>query len=85
MVKLALALILALPCAAQACDQCMGGKDSNLRPAVNGAIFFMLGIVMLMATTIVLCMRGIAKRGNTPLPPHLELMVQMPEGGANHV
>ena len=65
------ALPYAMPAAARACDQCMGGKDPNIRPAVNGAIFFM---------------RYLAKRARMPLAPHEQLvqMMTMPEG-PNHV
>ena len=80
------ALPYAMPAAARACDQCMGGKDPNIRPAVNGAIFFMLGMVALMATGVGLFMRYLAKRANSPMPPHIELvqMMTMPES-PNHV
>ena len=78
--------LAAMPCAARACDACMGGKDPNIRPAINGAIFFMLGMVALMATGVGLFMRYLAKRGNAPLAPHEELvrMMTMPER-PNHV
>ena len=72
----------AMPLAARACDQCMGGKDPNIRPAINGAIFFMLGMVALMITGIGFFMRYLAKRASAPLAPHQELvrMMTMPEG-----
>ena len=73
----------AMPLAARACDQCMGGKDPNIRPAINGAIFFMLGMVALMTTGIGFFMRYLAKRANAPLAPHQELMMTMPEGTRN--
>ena len=68
------------------CDQCMGGKDPNIRPAVNGAIFFMLGLVALMAGGVGLFMRYLAKRAHAPLAPHEQLMqmITMPER-PNHV
>ena len=82
---IALALV-ALPGVAQACDQCMGGKDPNIRPAVNGAIFFMLGMVAMMASGLGFFIRYLAKRANAPLAPHEEFlqMMTMPEG-PNHV
>jgi len=84
--RLTAAALLALPCAASACDQCMGGKDANIRPAVNGAIFFMLGMVALMITGIGFFIRYLAKRAKMPMAPHLELvqMMTMPER-PNHV
>jgi hypothetical protein len=81
----ALALAL-MPNFARACDACMGAKDPTIRPAVNGAIFFMLGMVALMATGVGLFMRYLAKRAHMPLAPHEELvqMMTMPER-PNHV
>ena len=78
--------LVAMPYAAHACDQCMGAKDPNLRPAVNGAIFFMLGTVGFMAGLVGLCMFRLAKRSNSPLAPHQQLvqMMTMPER-PNHV
>ena len=52
----------------------MGGKDPTIRPAVNGAIFFMLGLVAMMATGIGLFMRYLAKRAHMPMAPHDELL-----------
>ena len=69
------ALALAwMPAMARACDQCMGGKDPTIRPAVNGAIGFMLGMVAMMATGVGFFMRYLAKRPTLPMPPHAELM-----------
>jgi hypothetical protein len=78
--------LAALPISARACDACMGGRDPNIRPAVNGAIFFMLGMVALMATIIGFFMRYLARRAHLPLAPHEELvkLMTMPEG-PNHV
>ena len=64
--------LLAAPAAARACDACMGAKDPTIRPAVNGAIFFMLGTVAMMATGVGFFMRYLAKRAKMPLPPHAE-------------
>jgi len=78
--------LAAMPCAARACDACMGGKDPNIRPAINGAIFFMLGMVTLMSAGVGFFMRYLAMRANVPLAPHEELvqMMTMPER-PNHV
>jgi hypothetical protein len=64
--------LMAMPVAARACDACMGAKDPTLRPAVNGAIFFMLGMIGMMATGVGFFMRYLAKRAKMPLPPHAE-------------
>jgi hypothetical protein len=84
--RMAVLALVAMPMAARACDQCMGGKDPNIRPAINGAIFFMLGMVALMLTGLSCFMRYLAKRAKAPLAPHIELvqMMTMPEG-PNHV
>jgi hypothetical protein len=63
-----------LPHAARACDVCMGGKDPTIRPAVNGAIFFMLGIVGMMAGGVGFFMRYLARRAAMPLPAYTELL-----------
>ncbi len=70
-----------LPSMARACDACMGGKDPTIRPAVNGAIFFMLGLVAMMATGVGFFMHYLAKRARIPLAPHEQLvqMMTMPE------
>ena len=75
-----------MPGVARACDACMGGKDPTVRPAINGAIFFMLGMVAFMASGVGLFMRYLAKRAAMPLAPHEELvqMMTMPER-PNHV
>jgi hypothetical protein len=65
-------VLVAIPAAARACDACMGAKDPTIRPAVNGAIFFMLGTVALMATGVGFFMRYLVKRAKMPLPPHAE-------------
>ena len=70
--QLAVFALAAMPTMARACDQCMGGKDPNIRPAVNGAIFFMLGMIGMMATGVGFFMRYLAKRAKMPLPPHAE-------------
>jgi hypothetical protein len=64
--------LAAMPEMARACDACMGGKDPTIRPAVNGAIFFMLGMVGMMATGVGFFMHYLAKRAKMPLPPHAE-------------
>ncbi len=71
----ALAVALcSLPHAARACDACMGGKDPNIRPAINGAIFFMLGMVGMMLGIVGYFMRYLAKRAAMPLPAYAELL-----------
>lgn len=40
-----------LPTVAKACPICMGGADTAVAPAMNGAIFLMLGLVGLMLSS----------------------------------
>ena len=70
MTTVAVTMLAAMPTAARACDQCMGG--ANTRTSVNGAIFFMLGMIAMMATGIGFFMRYLVKRAKMPLPPHAE-------------
>ncbi len=75
LLTIAMALALcALPHAASACDACMGGKDPNVRPAINGAIFFMLGMVGMMLGGIGFFMRYLSRRASMPLPAYTELI-----------
>ena len=79
-------MLAALPHVAQACDACTGGKDPNIRPAINGAIFFMLGMVGLMASGLGLFVTYLVRRAKAAMPPHEELarMMSLPEE-PNHV
>jgi len=47
----ATAAVLA-PEPANACSACMGGVDTPVAPAMNGAIFLMLGLVGLMLSSV---------------------------------
>ncbi|HEX4086908.1 MAG TPA: hypothetical protein VHY22_18480 [Chthoniobacteraceae bacterium] len=76
--------LVAMPAMASACDQCMGAKDPTLRPAVNDAIFFMLGLVACMLTAAGFFIRYLARRAAGPMPAHAELIQMMTEG-PNHV
>jgi len=70
----ALVALVSMPAAARACDACMGGKDPTIRPAVNGAIFFMLGMVGMMAGGVGFFMRYLAKRATMPMPAYTEAL-----------
>lgn len=61
------------PAAANACSVCMGASDSNVAPAVNGAIFFMIGVVGLMLASLGGFMFHLARRAksSTQLPGEL--------------
>lgn len=57
----------------QACAVCMGANDSLIAPAINAAIFLMLGIVGFMMLSVLGFMFYLARRANSPTPPHQEL------------
>ena len=60
-------LFLAAAGDAHACAVCMGGADSSNGPALNGAIFFMLGCLGLMFGGIGAVAYGIwRRRGQRP-------------------
>jgi len=59
------------PDAARACSVCMGGSDSIVAPAMNGAIFLMLGFVALMLSSAGGFIFYLARRAaRNPLPGH---------------
>jgi hypothetical protein len=64
---------LSHPSTTQACAMCMGGADSKNGPAINGAIFFMLGLLGLVFSGIIYVGYTFVRRARQPLPPHLEL------------
>jgi hypothetical protein len=61
------------PAAANACTVCMGGDDSKVGPAINAAIFLLMGCiggVLALLVTFAICLM---KRANAQLPPEAEL------------
>lgn len=71
-----LASLFALPGVASACSVCMGA-NSRTGPAINGAIFLMLGFLVLVLGSIGAFIYNLAKRARSPLPPHAELSQMM--------
>jgi hypothetical protein len=67
------AVLCALPSSARACAVCMGASDSNVAPAVNAAIFLMLGCVALMLTSIVFFIFYLARRAKNSADDHEEI------------
>jgi hypothetical protein len=57
-----------LPRAANACAVCMGGNDSTIGPAMNAAIFSLLGIVLSIGAGFLGFIFYLLKRGRSPLP-----------------
>ena len=87
MIWTALALAAMPARGAARATQCMGGKDPTIRPAVNGAIFFMLGMVGMMATGVGFFMRYLVRPGANarwPRTKNWSQMMTMPER-PNHV
>jgi hypothetical protein len=70
-VVFALSLIY-LPTTAAACTACMGDANSKLGPAMNAAIFLLLGCIGLMLVCAAAFGFHLMKRANSPLPPHAE-------------
>jgi hypothetical protein len=62
------ALLLAAAGEAQACPMCMGAADSSNGPALNGAIFLMLGCLGVMFTGIGAVAYGFWRRSSRQPP-----------------
>ena len=76
---LAIALTAGLPVEAQACAACMGDPNSRFADATSNLVFIMLGLVgMVMAGTGAVAW-SFYRRALSPLPPHIQLVEQMPE------
>ena len=58
-----------LPATAGACAACMGDVNSRTAPAINDAIFLMLGCIGFMLATLAGFAFYLMKRANAPLPP----------------
>ena len=59
------------PSVANACAVCMGGSDSTVAPAANGAIFFMLGTVGVMLACVAGFIFHLARRARLSAPVEL--------------
>ena len=58
-----------LPATASACAACMGDVNSKIAPAMNAAIFVMLGAIGLMLALAASFGLYLMKRANAPVPP----------------
>lgn len=68
-----IATVLAhLPATASACTACMGDVNSKIAPAMNAAIFLMLGFIGFMLASAAGFAFYLVKRANAPVPPHAE-------------
>jgi hypothetical protein len=70
-----------LPATASACTACMGDASSKVAPAMNAAIFLMLGCIGFMLACAAAFGFHLMKRASAPLPPHAEFtsMTNPPE------
>jgi hypothetical protein len=62
-----------LPATAGACAACMGDVNSKIAPAMNDAIFLMLGCIGFMLASLAGFAIYLMKRSHAPVPPHVEL------------
>jgi hypothetical protein len=72
LVVIATGLLAHLPSTASACTACMGDANSKIAPAINAAIFLMLGFIGAMLACAAAFGIHLMKRANAPLPPHAE-------------
>ena len=81
LVAIAAVSLAHLPVTASACAVCMGDVNSKTAPAMNAAIFLMLGFIGAMLASAAAFGFYLVKRANTPLPPHSEFasMTDSPE------
>ena len=63
------AALVHLPSTASACAACMGDVNSKTAPAMNAAIFLMLGVIGSMLTSAAAFGIYLMKRASAPLPP----------------
>jgi hypothetical protein len=61
-----------LPVTASACSACMGDVNSKIAPAMNAAIFLMLGFIGFMLLSAASFAFYLMKRANVPVSPHAE-------------
>jgi hypothetical protein len=63
---LAIAMMVLAPAGARACAVCMGGNDTNLAPAMNAAIFMMLGCIGFILLSLMAFIIFLARRAARP-------------------
>ncbi len=61
------------PDTVRACTVCMGADDSKIGPAINSAIFLLLGCIGGVLGLLVAFAINLMKRANAPLSPEAEL------------
>jgi hypothetical protein len=77
-------LLAAVP--ASACSICMGDANSPIAPAMNAAIFLMLGCIGSVLFGVASFALYLRHRSRAPLPPHEELghLISGLEEGQHH-
>jgi len=78
------ALVAAMPRTSSACAVCMGASDASIGPAMNAAIFLMLGFIGAMLAGIGGFIFYLSRRAKMPVPPHEELSGMMYKEGLKH-
>ncbi len=79
--KLALLFVAAIALAPQslfACTVCMGASDSPTAPAMNAAIFMMLGLIGSVLAGVGGFAFYLNRKSKAPMPPHEELARGIP-------
>jgi hypothetical protein len=71
--SLAALALMHWPTAARACTVCMGADDSQIGPAINAAIFLLLGCIGGVLALLVAFAITLMRRANAPLSPEAEL------------
>ncbi len=66
--------IISQPSTSMACAMCMSATDSQNGPAINAAIFFMLGVLAFVFSGIIYIGYTFVRRAKQPLPPHVEII-----------
>lgn len=73
-----------LPRTSSACAVCMGASDSTVAPAMNAAIFLMLGFIGAMLAGVAGFAFYLFLRARRPVPAHEELTQMIYEEGFHH-
>jgi hypothetical protein len=68
---LLIATMVLAPAGASACAVCMGASDSNIAPAMNAAIFTMLGCIGAVLLSLIFFIICLAHRARRPIPGHV--------------
>ena len=85
LLPLAAAALAALPQTSSACAVCMGASDSSIAPAMNAAIFLLMGFIGAVLAAIGGFVFYLWRRSKMPVPPHEELsQVMYQEGLQQH-